>query len=830
MIKGKYLKRSLMGLFIMASAVFINPHSVNAAPVRNVSVKLVQPNGDVLKCFTSGDEFFNYYHDEKGQLIIKNPRTGYYGYGKNKDKKFVPASQKATKGSLENGREVKITDITIPKDEIEKERKLLQVKEPVNTKNSGTLNNLVIFIRFSDQTEFTTGLDVYNSMFNNKTAQANSMYNYYKEASYNKLNINTSFYPNASGNNVLSYKDIHSRDYYVNYKPEERLKREQDLLRRAISHVKNQIPNNLNVDYNNDGFVDNICFVIKGQTEGWSSLLWPHMWSLYDEKATINGKEVKTYNFQLNNHLTNSGVGVLCHEMFHSLGAPDLYHYNYDGTEPTGKWDIMENTSNPPQHMGIHMKEKYGHWISDIPEIKKDGTYSINSIRSSSNNSYIIKSPKNNNEYFMVEYRKASGTFETGLRDSGLLVYRINSKIRGNASAKGLKNNEVYILRKKIGDDENGDVDKANLTEKDSIGEANNLIKFSDGTDSKIKIDNIKIAGERASFQVHFPTDEVTIDKNLPFKGELQSIKDGEKLNGKVQISGWYIYGKDLSKVEVLMDGKIIGQAQLRSNNSLKDKYPEYPLSKAQFIYNLDTTKLTKGNHKITVKATGTDGKEDTLKEKNIVINNDTIDKNVGFNGELESLQDGETISGIKQLKGWFSNDKRIYAADVFVDRKPVGLTTIKSLDSSNKIEFTYNLDTSKFVKGEHNLLVRAVSVDRKTKLIEKKFIIGDKTITGNTGFSGKLQSIKEGDTIKGIVSLTGWASYDKELGMVDIIVDRRPMSLADLEISNNSRKGFEGKLDTTKLSNGKHKLMIRAIGTDRKSKVISDININVAN
>ena len=31
-----------------------------AAPLRNVPQTLIQPNGDTLRCFASGDEFFNY--------------------------------------------------------------------------------------------------------------------------------------------------------------------------------------------------------------------------------------------------------------------------------------------------------------------------------------------------------------------------------------------------------------------------------------------------------------------------------------------------------------------------------------------------------------------------------------------------------------------------------------------------------------------------------------------------------------------------------------------------------------------------------------------------
>jgi M6 family metalloprotease-like protein len=72
--------------------------------------------------------------------------------------------------------------------------------------------------------------------------------------------------------------------------------------------------------------------------------------------------------------------------MFHSLGAPDLYHYSYDGLQPVYTWDVMETNLNPPQHMGAYMKYKYGEWITSIPVITSSGTYTLNPLTSSANN------------------------------------------------------------------------------------------------------------------------------------------------------------------------------------------------------------------------------------------------------------------------------------------------------------------------------------------------------------------------------------------------------------------------------------------------------------
>ena len=197
--------------------------------------------------------------------------------------------------------------------------------------------------------------------------------------------------------------------------------------------------------------VDNVIFIVKGTYTGWSGLLWPHKWSLYDRTVRINGKRVYTFNLQLEgsgDHYFSSSV--FCHEMFHTLGAPDLYRY-YIGTDisSVGPWDLMCNNSTPPQHMGIWMKYRYGNWIDSIPEITVPGTYTLHSVADSANvnNAYCIRS-SDPNQWYIFEYRDNREHFETTLPGSGLLIYRIDTRFSGNANYDGVSAfDEVYIYR-----------------------------------------------------------------------------------------------------------------------------------------------------------------------------------------------------------------------------------------------------------------------------------------------------------------------------------------------------------------------------------------------
>ena len=378
-----------------------------AAYLDNVPQTLQQPNGDVIQCFASGDEFYNYLHDANGYVIKRNPDTGYYMYAVKRDGDIVPS--RYIVGTVDPAL-VGLEKNIMPDPEILRarhERWLVPATADMGpdmaAPTSGTINNIVIFIRFSGESEFTENISGYDDMFNETTAGYNSMRNYYSEVSYGTLAVSTTFYPNRPGTTVVSYQDSHTRNYYRpynattnpdGYEDSERNAREFALLKAAVDGVSGDIPGGLNVDGDGDGNCDNVCFIVKGGADGWNDLLWPHHWELYGENAQINGKRVWDFNLQLQNSLASSGVGVLCHEMFHSMGAPDLYHY-YTSKEldPADIWDIMEHDQNPPQHMSAFMKYKYGKWIASIPEITTPGTYTLHPQTSSTNNCYRIASP-----------------------------------------------------------------------------------------------------------------------------------------------------------------------------------------------------------------------------------------------------------------------------------------------------------------------------------------------------------------------------------------------------------------------------------------------------
>jgi hypothetical protein len=305
-----------MKIRIVILLAFCISAPLQAAWLNNIPQTVRQPDGEILSLYATGDEFHHYLHDKDGYTIVQDPSTGYFVYAKTENGKLVPSEHKV-KTPPEN-----IQPYTnISKEDYWGLRRQRQtaVKEEVSGatfSNSGTLNNIVSFIRFSDDPPFTLTPDEFETMFNDENTQANSLYNYYKTCSFGKLDIRTSFLPKqSSAQPLLAYIDNHPRNYFRPYGTanptgysgeQQKADRVQNLMRSAIIALRDSISPELDVDFNSDGKVDNVCFIVQGDAEGWSELLWPQEWH-FDENhyVSINGKQCYIYNFQLENYTKN---------------------------------------------------------------------------------------------------------------------------------------------------------------------------------------------------------------------------------------------------------------------------------------------------------------------------------------------------------------------------------------------------------------------------------------------------------------------------------------------------------------------------------------------
>lgn len=448
----------MLRYLLIFSLLLIYSFNLHAAPFEFLPIQITQPDGRVMQVYTSGDEFYHWIHDENGYTILRD-ELGFLCYADQVKGQIVASRHKV--GEVDPGTLNLPKWIKISKEEYQKKKEILQIPAKTNhTKSpqSGSMNNLVIYIRFAGESEIQTTRQTYDNKLN--PAEGNSLKAYFKEVSYNQMLIQSYHYPSVANPATAnaSYQDAYPRSYYQVYhsvsnpngysNDDERRNREHLLLMNAINWMNQNHPvsGSVNIDADNDGYVDNVSFMIKGDHDAWADLLWAHRWALYSQYAYINGKRVWDYTFQPENQVS---VRTLCHEMFHVIGAPDLYHYDDGGLNltPVGSWDIMANGSG---HMSAYMKWKYSgqQWITQIPEITQPGTYTLHPLSNSGNNCFRIASPNSLYEFFVVEYRKHSGIWESQLPGEGLVIYRVNSLFEGNANFdNSVSFDELYVYR-----------------------------------------------------------------------------------------------------------------------------------------------------------------------------------------------------------------------------------------------------------------------------------------------------------------------------------------------------------------------------------------------
>lgn len=407
----------------------------------------------------------------------------------------------------------------------------------------GNINNLVIFIRFQDESEFTRTIPYYEALFNSTAEGADSVYNFFHQTSYSQVNVTSTFY-SKNGNAVVSYQDAYPRSYYLpynqttnpnGYTTATRAARETELLKNALLASKSEIEaSGLNLDIDNDGNIDSITFVVHGPTAAdyWGTLLAPHSASIESQNIQIGGKTAEEYAFMIDDTLF---TGLLVHEMLHQMGFEDYYQYSGRDGYPIWTWDTMGASTVSPANTSAYSKYQYGEWISNIPTIRSSQRVTLIPLSEPAGalmNCCKIET-SNPNQYLVLEYRiKTQTGVDSNIPGTGLLIYRVNEEKEGEGNAYGPPW-ELYLFRPNVTISQgkyaegiknavlisDGDVEKAFLSRQSGRTEAGTSdfpIFFEDGTDMGIRISNVGEAGDTISFDVSIattPTADVGVTK-----------------------------------------------------------------------------------------------------------------------------------------------------------------------------------------------------------------------------------------------------------------------------------------------------------------------------
>ncbi|MDQ1000803.1 beta-N-acetylglucosaminidase [Neobacillus niacini] len=331
---------------------------------------------------------------------------------------------------------------------------------------------------------------------------------------------------------------------------------------------------------------------------------------------------------------------------------------------------------------------------------------------------------------------------------------------------------------------------------------------------------------------------------NLPGIGFIDSPVAGSTVKGTTSVRGWVLDGSGVAKVEVLIDGNIVGQAQYGiARPDVLKAYPEYQNANAEYQYDLDTKKLTNGYHSLTVQATGNNGKITVLRSVSINV------QNLPAVGWLDEPVTGSTVNGTATVRGWFLDGSGVSKVEVLVDGNVVGqaqyggsrsdvLKYYQEYQNSNG-GYEFSLNTVNFSNGIHNITVRSTATNGTTTQL-KGVNVNIQNLINMPGI-GYIDSPTASSIVNGITSVRGWFLDGSGVDKVEVLVDgsiigqaqygfSRPDVLKAYPEYQNANAEYQFNLDTRKLSNGDHVITVQATGKNGKLTVLRNIPVSVQN
>ena len=157
-------------LILLASILFLPTQLAHAAPIVNFPITVTQPDGTKVQLLASGDEYYNWLEDAQGYTVMQNPDTGYYVYADLVNGKLVATKLVAGQADPQaNGLSPKLNISADQKLQIRKaflDQTMQAAGAPVNAPSSGTITNLVVYIRFSDEADAWRSKATYTNIFN----------------------------------------------------------------------------------------------------------------------------------------------------------------------------------------------------------------------------------------------------------------------------------------------------------------------------------------------------------------------------------------------------------------------------------------------------------------------------------------------------------------------------------------------------------------------------------------------------------------------------------------------------------------------------------------
>jgi len=433
------MKRFII-LFMAVACIGIQTKT-NASPAFPKPITFTQPDGQSITIQLKGDEHSKWASTTDGYSLIFNGK-GYYEYATLDSRGYmVPSGVIAKNIQLRTSSDINFLenipkDVRYAKEQLQMLRNVRQIKRTEAKRafpTTGDRKLICILMGFKDKA-FTKTQSDFENLFNQVNYTTNgatgSVKDYYQQNSYGKFNLSVTVKgPYTASQNMVYYGGNDSDGYDLH----------PDSLVSEAVRLANPDVNYADFDNDKDGNVDGIYIIYAGYGEeagASTNAIWAHAWEI--PTVNLDGKNISAYScsaeLENNSGSTMTGIGVICHEFGHVLGAPDYYDVDYEENgqfDGTGDWDIMSggswnNDGITPAHHNAYTKVYIYHWAT-ASELTTTTSKSLPSSKSDETAFYRINTPTTN-EFYLLENRQQEG-FDAYIPGHGLLIYHVHKDI-----------------------------------------------------------------------------------------------------------------------------------------------------------------------------------------------------------------------------------------------------------------------------------------------------------------------------------------------------------------------------------------------------------------
>ncbi len=417
--------RQILAAALLAATTWTQAPAMPAYPK---PITVVQPDGRTITILQRGDERVHWAETTDGYTLLRD-KQGYWAFARTDTKGNLSASDLRYEGSSLQAKAAGIKP-GLRYSSLQCQSMIKAATPQTDLMVDGTFPStgkrklLVLLVNYSDTKTTYTPADFRRMMNEEGYGGIGSFRDFYKEQSYGKLDIDVTV---TDWITLPLTKATYGADgaAYMIYD--------------ALSLVCDTLDLK-QYDNDGDGILDGLAVIHQGTGQEMSANtddIWSHSAIVYGQ--TFNGVTLRRYTIEpeklaLNNRM--STIGVICHEFGHALGAPDFYDTDYakSGGEfcGTGKWDLLASGAwlgdYGDRPAGINGWQKWVYGWTDPVILDNDTVITDMPAADQQPVAYRFETGTPG-EYYFMENRQQTGTFDASIPGHGLIVYHVNENI-----------------------------------------------------------------------------------------------------------------------------------------------------------------------------------------------------------------------------------------------------------------------------------------------------------------------------------------------------------------------------------------------------------------